>query len=247
MVIHVPHSSQYIPAEYRDDFILSESELKAELLRITDHYTDELFDIPGVVTHINQISRLVMDPERFRSDADEPIAKKGMGFAYTHTSQGKLLRVLSAAKRDQILSELYDPYHIALTNKVDRILAANDSCLILDAHSFPSKPLPYEDSQSEERPDICLGYEEIHLAPQVLQLVRQYFLKNQLTVSLNKPFAGSLVPMKYYRLDSRVQSLMVELNRSLYMNEENGEKLPSFSELRDLIHGFIACLESDKS
>ena len=170
ILIHIPHSSVLIPERYRQDILLSDSEFETELLRITDRYTDELFDIPGIQTHVNHVSRLVMDPERFRSDLDEPMASKGMGLAYTRTSDGTRLRDLSVADRESILNDLYDPYHATLTEKVNKILGECSSCLIIDAHSFPSAPLPYEVDQSKHRPDICLGYEKDHIEPQFVTM-----------------------------------------------------------------------------
>ena len=36
----------------------------------------------------------------------------------------------------------------------------------------------------------------------------------------NQLFIGTIVPMKHYRKDQRVQSLMLELNRWLYLGED---------------------------
>jgi hypothetical protein len=79
ILIHIPHSATYIPRAERGRIILSDSALEYELLLMTDRYTDELFDIKGCERHINTISRLVMDPERFRDDASEEMSRCGMG------------------------------------------------------------------------------------------------------------------------------------------------------------------------
>ncbi|MBQ3663473.1 MAG: N-formylglutamate amidohydrolase [Clostridia bacterium] len=42
-------------------------------------------------------------------------------------------------------------------------------------------------------------------------------------MEMNRPYSGSMVPLAYYRKDRRVMSLMIEVNRSLYM-EENGDR-----------------------
>ena len=36
----------------------------------------------------------------------------------------------------------------------------------------------------------------------------------------DQPFSGTIVPMKHYRKDERVQSLMIEINRWLYLGED---------------------------
>ncbi len=69
----------------RDQFVLGDAELERELLLMTDCYVDELFALPGAeaVTVGHDVSRLVLDPERFGDDADEPMAGVGMGAVYT--------------------------------------------------------------------------------------------------------------------------------------------------------------------
>jgi hypothetical protein len=42
-VLHLPHASTVIPADERASIHLSDDGLALELLRMTDHYTDELF------------------------------------------------------------------------------------------------------------------------------------------------------------------------------------------------------------
>ena len=53
---------------------------------------------------------------------------------------------------------------------------------------------------------------------------------------LHRPFAGALVPMDFYRSDAkRVHSIMIEINRGVYMDEETGEKLPTFDQVKDKV------------
>ena len=73
VVIHIPHSSTVIPPEYRDQLVLSDDDLAAELVRMTDAYTDELFALASDTATTIQfpVSRLVLDPERFEDDQQE--------------------------------------------------------------------------------------------------------------------------------------------------------------------------------
>ena len=103
ILIHIPHSSKKILAKYRDQFSLSDFELADEILKMTDHYIDDLFDIPGCIFQYNSMSRLVMDPERFRDDKDELMSREGMGLAYIRTSAGKTLRNLTDLERGEIV------------------------------------------------------------------------------------------------------------------------------------------------
>src|ERR1700722_12102311 len=89
-VLHIPHASRQVPAEQRQAIRLDDAGLDQELLRMTDAYTDELFPVTAVEAGrvVFALSRLVCDVERFPSDADEPMAARGMGVSYTSTSMG---------------------------------------------------------------------------------------------------------------------------------------------------------------
>jgi len=50
------------------------------------------------------------------------------------------------------------------------------------------------------------------------------------SAEVNRPFAGTLVPSEYYERDARVWSVMIEINRSLYMDEQTAQKRAGFGE-----------------
>jgi hypothetical protein len=60
-VLHIPHSSQRVPAEERQTILLDDAALNNELLRMTDAFTDELFPLTPVEVGrvIFPLSRLV--------------------------------------------------------------------------------------------------------------------------------------------------------------------------------------------
>jgi N-formylglutamate amidohydrolase len=226
VLIHIPHSSTYIPQEYRDQICLDDADLSGELLAMTDRFTDQLFEQArsyGVTLFLNKVSRLVMDPERFPDDQDEPMAAKGMGAVYVSTSDGRRLRPKSFSARDRqdVMHDLYWPYSTALQNVVAAQLDLFGMCLVIDAHSFPSQVLPYED-ENLVRPDICFGYDVFHEPEKLIDILQIVCKQEGLTIAHNQPFSGSYVPAYYYRQDRRVKSLMIEVNRSLYMDETAG-------------------------
>ena len=51
---------------------------------MTDHFTDDLFDINTInISSLKfSVSRLLVDPERFEIDKNEPMSKVGMGSVY---------------------------------------------------------------------------------------------------------------------------------------------------------------------
>lgn len=242
IILHVPHASTYIPNNIKKEMMLSEEELTNEILVMTDHFTDKLFAMEGVHMYKSPVSRLVVDMERFRNYKDEIMSSVGMGAVYELTAGGKKLRELNAKNREEILKTYFDPYHKGSEELVGRVLEEYGQCLIIDCHSFPSFPLPYEIDQSPDRPDICIGTCDFH-TPQKLINIVQTRLANAYKVYVNRPFAGTFVPAKYYLSDKRVNSIMIEVNRGLYMDQSSGQKNRGFKEIKlllsEIINGLI--------
>lgn len=233
IVVHVPHASRVIPEEARKDILLDDRELAAELLVMTDAWTDELVDLAehyDALSLVVPVSRLVCDVERFRDDTQEQMSQIGMGAVYSRTSDGRHLRQVTSEIRERYLQEFYDPHHRSLETAIDDALSKAGACIILDIHSFPSKPLPYEQDQREDRPEVCIGFDSQH----------GQFLEGgewkkccdwaRLTGEANRPFEGSIVPLGRLGDDS-VLSAMIEVRRDLYMDEATGEKLDEFEAI----------------
>lgn len=234
MILHIPHSSIYMPDTFK---ILEGVSLEQELQRMTDWFTDELFDFDKAKKLIFPYSRLYCDVERFRADRDEPMAKKGMGVCYTRTSHGAELRRLSSKEKAFIKSTIYDEHHKKLVKLVEGELSKNGSALIIDCHSFPNE-IYAQHNPCDVRPDICIGTDSFHTPPELFEQLRDYFMKAGFTVAINEPFSGTMVPLKHYKKDKRVQSIMIEVNRKLYLNE-TFKKNDNFHQIKELIHTLL--------
>ena len=62
------------------------------------------------------------------------------------------------------------------------------------------------------------------------RLTRSFSLK-QYDVAVNTPYAGTITSLAYYRKDPRVISVMIEVNRSLYLDRDF-RKNAAFSSVR---------------
>jgi len=244
-ILHIPHASTLIPEDIRMSLFLSDKELEQELLCMTDHFTDELFDcsLLPVAKIMFPVSRLVVDPERFEKDSDEPMASKGMGVVYTRTSSNRILRdTPSEQERVHLITAYYEPHHCRLSQAVADALGVYKHCLIVDCHSFPSKPLPYEFDQSPVRPDICIGTDTFHTPKWLTETAVSYFRQNGLNTEIDKPFSGAIVPKPYCRKTKAVRSFMIEINRSLYMDEELGTPSKEFELTRNKLCSVLKLL-----
>jgi N-formylglutamate deformylase len=225
---------------------LNNKELASEHLRLVDAYTGELYEAPEAQVVCFPYSRLLVDVERFPNDDREPMNQVGMGMLYTQTSTGAPLRRPLDQSEKTKLKQLYDLHHLALTQSVERELAREGTSLIIDCHSFPSIPLPCDSSQVQPRPDICIGTDEFHTPRELLQKVIKGFERHNFSLGINEPYAGALVPMNFWGKDARVLSIMIEINRSLYMNEAIGAKSQAFDELKNALKRVLNVLLKSK-
>lgn len=242
VISHIPHSSLIIPTYVRKQFLLGEDVLWREVLLMTDHFTDELFRkaVPGATDIVFPVSRLVVDPERFVDDADEPMAFVGMGVIYEQTSDGrKLRREISDSERQNLIDTYYLPHHHRLNEAVRDTVHHGERILVLDCHSFPAKALPYELNKHMDRPEICIGTDDFHTPESMTDLAVRVFRNAGFSVAVNDPFAGALVPSKYYQSDDRVLALMIEVRRDLYLDEVTGKKATTFAKFHQRLRSCI--------
>ncbi|MBU0490293.1 MAG: N-formylglutamate amidohydrolase [Chloroflexi bacterium] len=148
----------------------------------------------------------------------------------------------TATERAALLHRFYWPHHRAIEGEVDALLAVYGRCLILDGHSFPSRPLPCELDQDPDRPDICLGTDAVHTPESLARLVEAFCAARGLRTARDRPYRGTYVPLQHYHTDRRVSSIMIEVNRRLYLDEVTGALAPSFHTVQRLVADLVDCL-----
>jgi N-formylglutamate amidohydrolase len=234
VILHVPHSARAVPEDVRAGIVLDDDALRLELDHITDSHTAEIAaGAAGSATvtpwrFVNGLSRLVVDPERFPDEREEMLAV-GMGAVYTRTTHREQLRP-SAFDPAGLIADYFVPYARAVTEAVDARLDAVGRAVVIDVHSYPTEPLPYELHGDGPRPPICLGTDSFHTPPELLAAARKAFSGFGGT-GLDSPFAGTYVPLRHYGKDRRVGALMIEIRRDVYMSEPGGPAGPGLDAL----------------
>ncbi|MEV0977351.1 N-formylglutamate amidohydrolase [Streptomyces sp. NPDC049915] len=234
VILHVPHSAREIPDDVRAGIVLDDSALARELDHITDAHTagiaDEAARLAGVTPwrFVNRLSRLVVDPERFPDEREE-MGAVGMGAVYTRTTHREVLRP-DGHDPEPLLSRYFRPYAQAMTEAVAQRLDAVGRVVIVDVHSYPTAPLPYELHGTGPRPPVCLGTDAFHTPPALLTAAREAFAGCGET-GLDSPFSGTYVPLDFYGREPRVAALMVEIRRDTYMREPGGPAGPGLGRL----------------
>ena len=222
VILHAPHGSTRIPLAFRGHFVIDDAALERELLALTDHGVDcmvrralESCDASAVIA---EVSRLVVDVERFPSDEEEMNAV-GMGVLYTHGAWRDRIREVPDTARAELMGH-FERYPLEIERLVDRALDQHGRAVIIDVHSYPSRALPYELHATDARPPLCVGFDDRHMTAELRQHVRDAFAG--LEQRDNEPFAGAYVPLKHFGRDRRVQAVMLEVRRDQYMDEVTG-------------------------
>jgi len=223
VILHVPHSSRLIPEDIRSAISLTDEELSYELDQMTDSHTDliannavaDLSFKPWIFK--NQLSRLVIDPERF-PDEREVMNKVGMGAVYMKTSTGKNLRA-EDFNPAPLIDEYFKPYAKAFTDLVNKLLLKHNAVLIIDVHSYRLNQHPNAVNHGQVRPPICLGTDDFHTPKWLAQLAKDCFSPVGEVIE-NQPYAGSYVPLEFYGKDQRVLSLMLEARADQFLDEK---------------------------
>ncbi|MER6629110.1 N-formylglutamate amidohydrolase [Streptomyces sp. NPDC000987] len=242
VILHVPHSARDIPADVRAGIVLDDAALERELDHITDAHTAELAgaaaELAGMTPwrFVNRLSRLVVDPERFPDEREEMLSV-GMGAVYTRTTHRSALRPADTDP-EPLIGRYFRPYAQAMTDAVADRLAVTGRALIIDVHSYPGAPLPYELHGTGPRPPVCLGTDPFHTPPGLLAAAREAFAGCGET-GLDSPFSGAYVPLEFYAKEPRVGALMVEIRRDTYMSEPGGPAGPGLTRLASALAALV--------
>lgn len=133
----------------------------------------------------------------------------------------------------------YSDFH---TEASLRLLDMRGSVLLIDCHSFSSIPNllnPYPPSDI----DICIGYNDDETCPSkdVIDNIVQHFKSCGYRVGINTPFSNS----KTFSVPTEYHTVMIEVNKKLYMNEDTLEKIDSFyrvkHDLQSLYRVLLRC------
>ena len=236
IVLHLPHNSTYIPDDF--DWNLDQHTLYQEIHRLVDHHTLELFSTShrrrchnsaGPVGYI--LTRNALQTEKRRR-----WIKLGWGCLYPYDRRREVREDDLDTDYECKLERLYHPYHQQFTQIVDDMLSRFGRVLIDDGHSYPKHPLPYGNLELRPQIDIGTWTEPDRHTPQVLiEHTSKFFRERGYSVDLDTPFKGSIIPTKFIG-DTRVQTMMLEIRRDVYLCSDSYAKGDVHLDLNKLRH-----------
>ena len=205
-----------------------------DMRKSEDTYIDLLFDnkklninlltanFPRIFVDLNR-SPLELDPSMWHGKFNASIFNKsqkvnsGIGVIPKVCFSGKkvynnLLLFKEARRR---LLNYYFPYHRKFRMLIDYIKKHHNKVIILDCHSMSSEIV-------SESTDIVLSNNSNKSAnPIITNILQKLFESYGYKVSINNPFEGGFITKYYGRPVNHVNVIQIEVNKKLYLFEEN--------------------------
>ncbi|MAR79506.1 MAG: N-formylglutamate amidohydrolase [Rhodospirillaceae bacterium] len=255
-VFSLPHSGR----EYMPSFIDS-SKLDYKILRSSeDFFLDYFFDIaPGYGSSLIKANfpRAFLDLNRepFELDPDM-FCEKLPEFINTRSKKvalglGTIPRVVSNSREiyknklkwndaEKRIENFYFPFHMNLKQLLIKKKSEFGFSVLIDCHSMPSMTQAIIDSRNHMLPDFILGDNFSKSSSKELSSFIEDFLINKgYTVIRNNPYSGGFITQNYGKPLNNIHAIQIEINRSLYMDEQNIEINDGYlllqKNLKDLI------------
>jgi N-formylglutamate amidohydrolase len=234
-----PHSGRCYPSDFVGQSRLSPLDLR----RSEDAFVDELFasvvDVgapllaacfPRAYLDVNraptEIDSAMFDgPLKMASDMASPRVNAGLGVIPRIVRDGaEIYRgKLPASEVADRFALFYRPYHATLSRLVETTRRRFGIAILVDCHSMPS---------AAAAPDIVLGDRYgLSAGSGLMRQAESSFEAQGFRVARNIPYAGGFTTQVYGNPAKGVHALQIEVNRALYLDEEQVERSARFGEI----------------
>lgn len=230
-VLSIPHSGLEIPQE----FIPHLTDVELDLLSDVDFGVHELVDIDaltnaGVAVIKANISRVAVDLNR---DPENTI------LYWKQNTKGNqvVTQEMTEEQIEHVTGKYYFPYFEMLKNIIRRLEDTKEGLVpVIDLHSMPSAPTEYHlkknPNQNTYRPDFCLSdLHETSCTRDFIDTCQKNLEKYGYDVAINKPYFGGYITQ--YNDRFRTNTIQIEINRRLYMDEVNKKLNPDHVLLKE--------------
>jgi N-formylglutamate amidohydrolase len=147
---------------------------------------------------------------------------------------------ISQAEAQGRIDTYWHPYHAMLQKLLDQAHQRHGQAVLIDCHSMPHEAMDGIAKGGMPRPDVVLGDRfGASAAGEVVDRLEAAFASAGFVVTRNAPFAGAYITQQYGRPSKGQHAVQVEIDRSIYMNEQlirpNGNFEAVQAALRDVV------------
>ncbi len=262
VVFNSPHSGCHYPNRFLALSRLNEKSIRAS----EDMAVDQLFEhvtTQGAILQKANFPRAYLDVNREPYELDEAMFSTPLP-AYANTRSlrvsgglGTIAKIVaenhkiytSKIEADDALARIeliYRPYHDTLRQLLTSTHARFNKAILIDCHSMPSQTgMTKRAIYQKLRPDFILGDRYgTSCRADIVEHAAQLLTAAGFAVAKNRPYAGGFITEHYGRPQRKLHALQIEINRSLYMNEETLELHDGFAALKRTLATFTEQLLS---
>ncbi len=237
--ISIPHSGERIPPEVTWLNHLPESVLMCDVDRYVDRLYHPVIEQLQLLSLKTEWHRYVVDLNRLPGDVDvdsvegsqNPTGQFTTGLHWVQTTRGQRLlpKPMRLQLHQSLVAQYYEPFHQSILQTYADFKSQGAAQVYhIDAHSMPSLGTVAHRDPGQTRASIVISDGEGKSCdPWFKDLVIEGYTKAGLQVAYNWPYLGGRVTQVYGRPQLGQHAIQVEINRSLYMDEESKAWLPA--------------------
>ena len=245
VVFALPHSGRDYGVSFLNQSILDQLSIRSSEDAFLDQLIDgiEKYGAPKIIANA---PRAFIDLNRSTDELDpalisgiknnirNPRISSGLGVIPRVVSHGKEIYrgKLSFEQAQSRIKYYWKPYHTDLSNLLQRSQSVFGQSLLIDIHSMPHEAVSTQSSFIKP-PEIVVGDRfGMSSDPEFTNLVISILKQHEFRVAKNTPFAGAFITKHHGKVKKRIHALQLEIDRSLYMDEEKISPNSEFEELK---------------
>lgn len=255
-IFNSPHSGSSYPSAFLGTTLLGPLKIRSS----EDAFVDELFGAAprhGAPLMAAKVPRAYVDLNRAPDDLDpaliagatrrflNPRIAAGLGVIPRVVAEGRPIMhgKLPLAEAQRRIATCWHPYHERLRALIETQRARFGMAILFDCHSMPRDALNSGLAVGQRRPTMVLGDRFGAACDRwLVDAATEIFTEVGFVVARNAPFAGGYITQNYGRPAHGVQALQIEIDRSLYMNEQKIARSAEFADVATAIGAAVAQL-----
>ena len=245
VVFALPHSGRDYGVSFLNQSVLDQLSIRSSEDAFLDQLIDgiEKYGAPKIIANAPRAfidlnrSTDELDPaliSGIKNNIKNPRISSGLGVIPRVVSHGKEIYrgKLSFEQAQSRIKYYWKPYHTDLSNLLQRSQSVFGQSLLIDIHSMPHEAVSTQSSFIKP-PEIVVGDRfGMSSDPEFTNLVISILKQHDFRVAKNTPFAGAFITKHHGKVKKRIHALQLEIDRSLYMDEEKISPNSEFEELK---------------
>ena len=240
LILTSPHSGNIYP-----DFYIKNLKTPLDFCRsIEDMFVNEFIEglsNNDILVLSGKYSRSVIDLNRSNYEIDKSLigddsriksidtfkVRSGIGLIPTQTPRGRIIFKDKFSSEDfrYLVEDIYLKWHKRLKSEINKKHLISGKVFLIDFHSMSS--------ENGVLPDIVLGnVNGLTCKEENIRFISKYLNNLGYSVAINIPYAGGYITKNYNNKSLNIETLQIEINKDLYMDENRFLKNKGFDLLK---------------